>query len=51
MKALKERKWLDEDISLLKKSPKKYYMEIFNEIVEEIKHNQSYLKEDELILC
>jgi hypothetical protein len=44
IKALEERIWLDENIVLLKKSPKKYYEGVFKEIVAEIKDNKSNLK-------
>ena len=51
IKALKKRKWLDVNISLLKTSPKEYYRGIFKEVEEEIKHNQKCLKEDEIVYC
>ena len=40
MKALKERIWLEENIAMLKNSPKEYYEGIFKEIVAEIKDNR-----------
>jgi len=43
MKTLKERIWLEENLGLLKKSPKEYYRGIFKEIVEEIKENTENL--------
>ena len=43
MKTLKERVWLEENIGMLKKSPKEYYKGIFREIVEEIKENKNPL--------
>ncbi len=44
MKALKERVWLEENIDMLKKSPKEYYKGILKEVVEEIKENKKYVK-------
>ena len=46
MIALKERIWLDGNIKMTKKNPKEYYRGIFKEIVEEIKNNQHYLKQN-----
>ncbi len=43
IKALKKRIWLEENIGMLKKSPKAYYKGIFKEVVEEIKENQRNL--------
>ena len=43
MKTLKERIWLEENIGMLKKSPKEYYKGVFKDIVEEIKENINYL--------
>ena len=51
MKAIKERIWLEEKSGMLEKSPKEYFKSIFKEIVEEIKHNQRYLKKDETLFC
>lgn len=50
IKALKERKWLDENILMLEKNPKEYYLEVFKEIVEEIKHNRKHHNNIETIL-
>jgi len=51
MKALKERIWLDENITTQEKTPKEYYKGVFKEIVEEIKHNKRYHEKIEGILC
>jgi len=52
MKALKERIWFDESIEMLTKSPKEYYRGIFNEVVEEIKENNKFVKNfDTCLTC
>ena len=51
MKAIKERIWLEENSEMLEKSPKEYFKCIFEEMVEEIKHNERYLKNDEFLFC
>jgi hypothetical protein len=33
MKPLKERKWLDENITMVEKNPKEYYKGLFKELV------------------
>jgi uncharacterized protein (UPF0276 family) len=42
---LKKRQWLTQDEKMADMSPKKYYEEMFKEIVKEINDNEKSLKE------
>jgi len=45
----KERKWLDDNVEMLKMNPKAYYRETFNEIVKEINSNEKNHRK--VIIC
>ncbi len=49
MEPLKKRKWLTKNEKMQEMSPKEYYKEVFKEIVEEIKINESKKKSHYLI--
>ncbi|MFX0033124.1 MAG: hypothetical protein ACFE8E_13555 [Candidatus Hodarchaeota archaeon] len=45
MHQLKKRKFLDEKITLQTENPKEYYLDIFKEIIQEIReNNESIIK-------
>jgi len=47
--AKKERKWLDDNVEMLKMSPKVFYRETFKEIVIEININEKNSRK--VIIC